>query len=133
VIVVSGAIVSIVHAAFAGVGSVLPAASVARTRNACGPSARNDTCAGVVHLAQGPSSSEHSKVLEASSDENAICALEFVTSGAGAVMIVVSGATESAWTVGCTCGVGCGDGAGGVGFALGPGGGDCVTSIRPAA
>ena len=40
VIVVSGAVVSTVQLWLAGLVSVLPAASVARTRNWCGPAAR---------------------------------------------------------------------------------------------
>jgi hypothetical protein len=40
VIVVFGAVVSIVQVKLAGVASVLPAASVARTRNVCEASAR---------------------------------------------------------------------------------------------
>ena len=41
VIVVSGGVVSTVQVRSAGVGSVLPVVSVARTRNECGPSPRS--------------------------------------------------------------------------------------------
>ena len=39
-IVVSGGVVSTTHSSRAGVGSTLPAVSVARARSTCGPSAR---------------------------------------------------------------------------------------------
>ena len=68
VIVVSGAVVSgggavsTVKARVAGVASVLPAASMARTETLCAPSASADVVHGLVQLAHAPASTRHWKV-----------------------------------------------------------------------
>ena len=75
VIVVSGAVVSTVNVRVAGVGSTLPAASVARTENVYVPSASEPRIRGEVHdayvpvVAPGPSS-VHSNVAPVSVAEN---------------------------------------------------------------
>src|SRR5918996_771903 len=69
--VVSGAVVSTVQACEAGVGSGLPAASVARTAKVWPPSASGPTGSGLVQGAQAPPSRRHSKVEAPSLAENA--------------------------------------------------------------
>jgi hypothetical protein len=71
----------------AGVGSGLPAASVATTSNVCEPSASVPRSRGDVHAANGPPSSRHWKVEPASFDEN--------RNGLGPASIVVSGGVVS--------------------------------------
>ena len=61
-IVVSGGVVSTVQVRLAGVGSVLPAGSVARTVNVCEPSARPLYVWGEVHAVSAPPSSVQPKV-----------------------------------------------------------------------
>ena len=58
-IVVLGAPVSIRKACVSGVGSTLPAASVARTENVCAPSARVPVVSGEVQAANVPPSTRH--------------------------------------------------------------------------
>ena len=96
--VVSGAIVSTSQEVVAGVASVLPATSVARTVNVCEPCARPLGAAGLVHAAQAPVSSLHwnDAIPEpASLPANAIDALAEPLIAAGPEPIVVSGAIES--------------------------------------
>ena len=69
-ITVSGAAVSTVNVRVAGVGSVLPAISVARTENVCSPSGSAPSVSGDVHVANAPLSMRHSKVEFGSLDEN---------------------------------------------------------------
>jgi hypothetical protein len=66
VIVVSGAVVSIVNVRVAGVASTLPAASRARTENVCVPSASVPSVTGDVQAAKAAPSREHSNVVPAS-------------------------------------------------------------------
>src|SRR4051794_24058229 len=56
-----GAVASIVHALLAGVGSTLPALSVARTLKVCGPGANPEYACGDVHAANAAWSSWHVK------------------------------------------------------------------------
>ena len=57
---------STVKVRLAGVGSVLPAGSVARTSKVCGPSASADVVNGVVQAANAAASTRHSNVEPAS-------------------------------------------------------------------
>ncbi len=92
---VSGATVSMVQVKLAGVASMLPAASVARTRSVCGPSARADNVCGLVHVAKAAPSSEHSNVASASSAEKVKTGSVSFEGLVGVVSIVVSGAPLS--------------------------------------
>src|SRR5262249_25472540 len=94
VIVVSGATVSTLQVRDAGVESMLPAASIARTSKVCVPCAKPDRFAGLVHAAKAAPSSRHSKVPD-SVDENQIVAVVDATVPVGPAVIVVSGATLS--------------------------------------
>src|SRR5512133_3556214 len=66
VIVVFGAVVSIENERVAGVESVLPAASVARTPTEWFPAASADVVHGLVHVAQEPLSTRHANFEPAS-------------------------------------------------------------------
>ena len=94
-IVVSGATVSTVQVAAAGVGSRLPAASVARTVNVCGPWARLEYDFGDVHEAAAAVSSLQVKLTSGSDAPNEIAALVLGTEPDGADVIVVSGTAVS--------------------------------------
>ena len=69
-IVVCGAAVSTVKAREAGVGSTLPAGSVARTSNVCAPSASDAVVWAEVQEPQAPPSTRHSNVEPAWLAEN---------------------------------------------------------------
>ena len=94
-IVVSGAAVSIVNIREAGVGSTLPAASVARTVNACVPSASVPRFRGDEHGWNVPVSSRHSNVDPDSLAENVNTGALLLVVPVGPVLIVVSGAVVS--------------------------------------
>ena len=103
-IVVSGAVVSAgggvavstVNARVAGVASVLPATSVARTETEWSPSLRAAVVHGLVQSAQAPASTRHSKTEFASVAVKAnVGVLSFVVP-VGPDVIVVSGAVVSA-------------------------------------
>jgi hypothetical protein len=96
-IVVSGATVSTVHVRSAEVASVFPARSRACTRNVWGPWPRPEYEADedVVHVPNGASSSEHSKVLPDSFDEKVKLADVLPEKGLGPESIVVTGAVVS--------------------------------------
>ena len=99
VIVVSGATVSTVNERVAGVASVLPAGSMARTENVYAPSASAVYACGDVHAAYVPvaapgPSSLHSNVAPAS-DVNPNDGEFTLINPVGPVVIVVSGATVS--------------------------------------
>jgi hypothetical protein len=79
----------------AGVPSVLPAASIARTLKLCAPTAKLLWVNPGVHAAKGPPSREHSKVEPDSLAENVNVALVLVVEAAGPESIVVSGGVES--------------------------------------
>ena len=91
---VGGATVSTVQLRVAGVGSALPAASRARTRNVCAPSARPEYVFGLVQAAKPPPSSSHSKPAPASLEKVKIASAE-PTVPTGPESIVVSGAVVS--------------------------------------
>jgi hypothetical protein len=93
--VVWGGVVSTVNDRSAGVGSVLPALSVALTSNVCGPSARVAALKGELQAANAAASTRHSKVpsgsVEAKLKEGA-----FLPVGpAGPSAMVVSGGVVS--------------------------------------
>ncbi len=94
-IVVSGATVSTVQVAEAGVGSGLPAASVAVTVTVCGPWARLEYDFGDVHEAAAAVSSLQVKLTSGSDAPNEIAALVLGTEPDGADVIVVSGTAVS--------------------------------------
>jgi hypothetical protein len=94
-IVVCGAVVSRVKEREAGVGSVFPAASVARTSKVCGPSARAFSVRGDVQLAQAPPSTRHSNVAPGSSAEKVKAGAPALVRPLGPLSIVVCGAAVS--------------------------------------
>lgn len=96
-----------VHVRAAGVGSVFPAASVARAENVCAPDARPEWLAGLVQATKGPPSSEHSKREALSEDERSKLAVVVSTRPDGPPVIVVSGGVVSGGRAGG------GDGGGG--------------------
>src|SRR5205809_56529 len=85
------AIGSTVQVWLAGVGSALPAGSVACTAKMCVPSPRPLRPAGEVHAARMAPSSLHWKVVPVSFDENEKVAAASLTSGLGPALIVVCG------------------------------------------
>ena len=93
-IAVCGAVVSTVHVRLAGVPSTLPAASVARTSKVCSPSARALSACGLVHDANAPPSSLHSKVAPSFAEKAKDAPVERVRT-LGPESIVVSGAVAS--------------------------------------
>ena len=90
-IVESGAVVSTTQVRRAGVGSTFPAASRARTSNACCPSARPLYAAGEAQLANAAPSREHSNPATASLAANSNVAAVAATVPCGPATIVVSG------------------------------------------
>jgi hypothetical protein len=96
---VSGAATStIVQAELAGVASVLPAWSVARTANVWLPTLRSVSVTGEAHVANAPPSVEHSNVEPVSLAEKVSVALVLAVEAFGPESIVVSGAVRSAMT-----------------------------------
>jgi hypothetical protein len=91
---VSGGVVSTVQVKLAGVGSTLPAASVAVTWKVCDPGARPVYGCGLVHVALAPSS-EQLKVEPGFVAVNEKLALVALVGFAGPPVIVVSGALVS--------------------------------------
>ena len=92
--VVSGAVVSIVQVWEAGVASVLPAVSVARTSKVWEPSARASTVWGLEQEAKPPASSWHSKVEDSLAEKVKVASAELEGS-AGPESMVVSGSVVS--------------------------------------
>ena len=70
VIVVCGAVASTVQFRVAGAGSALPAPSIARTENVCGPSPSAASVIGQAQVANAPPSIEHSNVPPGSLEVN---------------------------------------------------------------
>jgi hypothetical protein len=95
VMLVSGAARSTAHVCVAGVGSVFPAGSVARTANVCGPSESPVRLLGEPHEAQAPLSSRHSKVDPLSVEMNEKVAEVALVGSVGADVIAVSGTEVS--------------------------------------
>ena len=98
--VVSGGVVSgggtfTVHVRVAGVASVFPAASVARTSNVCEPLARPEYAFGDVQVAHAPASSRHSNVEPVSRRREPEARERVVDVPDGPELIVVSGAVMS--------------------------------------
>src|SRR5918998_2191183 len=94
VMVVCGAAVSTVIIRLAGLVSVLPAASVARTSNVCAPSENAPVVCGEVHAAKAAASTRHWKLAPASL-ENPNVGVESPVSPVGPESIVVCGAAVS--------------------------------------
>jgi hypothetical protein len=105
VIVVSGAMVSTLHACVAGVGSVLPVASIALTSKVWEPSSSGPNVSPLVQAANGAPSTEHSKVAVLSGDENVNVGVGSLDGLVGVVSITVSGARVSTLHA-CVAGVG---------------------------
>jgi hypothetical protein len=95
----AGAIVSTVHVRVAGVGSVLPAESVARTAKVWEPSPRPVYVRGDVHAVNAAPSRLHSNVAAGSSAEKLNVAVVNAVEPSGPEPIVVFGATVSTTTV----------------------------------
>ena len=95
VMVVSGSSVSTVKLFSAGVGSVLPAWSVAWTAKVCGPSANGPVLAGLEQEVNTAPSTEHSKVEPPSLEENSKVGEASLVGPEGPSSIVVSGGTVS--------------------------------------
>lgn len=95
----AGAVVSTIHVRVLGVGSVLPAASIARAARVCAPSASPVSSLGDRHAAQAPASSLHSNVDAASEEENAKLDDAEAVVPEGPERIVVSGAAVSSVNV----------------------------------
>src|SRR2546426_8186346 len=89
------AAVSTVQVYVAGVGSVLPAGSVARTWKVWLPELSAMYVFGLVHEAKGEPSRVHSNVLPASVEVNVNSPTWLLDSAGGFVVIVVSGAVVS--------------------------------------
>ena len=87
--VVCGAAVSTVKPRDAGVGSTLPAGSVARASNVWAPSASEAVVFGVEHEPQAPASTRHSKLEPAWLDENAKVGVASLVRPDGPLSIVV--------------------------------------------
>jgi hypothetical protein len=94
-IVVCGAVVSIVHVRVAGEASRFPTPSVARTRNVCDPAASPLNDLGLAHAVNAPASSEHANVEPTSVAEKLNVAEVVLLRSAGPLRIVVSGGVVS--------------------------------------
>ena len=92
VIVVSGAVVSIVKARDAGVGSGAPAALSARTSNVCAPAASTAVVNGEVHVANAALSTRHWKLAAPLTPVNVNVGVVSFVGPAGPPVIVVSSA-----------------------------------------
>ena len=92
---VSGAVASIVQLRLAGVVSVLPAPSVARTSKVWSPPARPVYSSGLEQALQLPPSRRHANVEPPSSALNASVAVVWFVEAGGPESIVVAGAVES--------------------------------------
>ena len=90
---------STVQGWLAGVGSVLPAASTARTSRTWSPSVTALSAYGLEQVAHEPSSRRHSKPAPRSADENVNAAVVAVVTAAGPLSIAVSGAVSGAPSV----------------------------------
>jgi hypothetical protein len=100
VMVVCGATLSTVMLRIAGERSMLPAASLARTSNVCGPWLSDAVVCGVVQLANAAVSTRHWKLEPDSLLENVNVGVESLVAPVDPPVIVVSGGVESpAWTV----------------------------------
>ena len=93
--VVSGGVVETLKLLAAGELSRLPAASVARTSNVCGPSARAAAVKGDVHSLNPPPSTLQANVAPGSGDENENVGVLSSVGPDGPAVIVVSGAAVS--------------------------------------
>src|SRR5215217_3223526 len=94
-VVEAGAVASIVHVNDAGVASVLPAASVARTSKVCEPSARPLYDFGEEQVVQEPPSIRHANVDPLSLELKEKLAAPALVGSAGCAVIVVFGAAVS--------------------------------------
>ena len=87
----AGSVVSMLKSRVAGVGSVFPAASLARTRNVCAPPASGAVVCGDVQLANGPLSTAHSKVAPGTDEWKANVGVWSVVAPCGPESMIVSG------------------------------------------
>ena len=85
--------------ALAGLASMLPAASWARTWKVCGPAASGPSVVGELQAANVPPSTLHSKLEPGSLAENSNVGVESAVTPAGPASIVVCGAFVSTFTV----------------------------------
>ena len=96
VIVVSGAVTSIVHVKLAGDASVLPTASVARTSKVWLPAeSAGEIVSGLVQDVHEPPSIRHSKVEPPSVEVKEKLGVVLLDGSLGFAVIVVSGAVAS--------------------------------------
>ncbi len=94
-IVVSGASVSTVKVRVAGVGSALPAGSIARTSKVCSPSARSPAGCGDWHAANAPPSTRHSNVVPGLSPVNSNSGVASPVGPDGPAVMLVCGGSVS--------------------------------------
>ncbi|MEJ7787875.1 MAG: hypothetical protein WKF96_23990, partial [Solirubrobacteraceae bacterium] len=99
IVVCGGAVSMTLKLRLAGVGSVLPAASVPRTSYLCRPGLTALVVCGEVHDAKGSPSTRHSKLDPASSALNANVGVSSSLVGGGPAVIVVSGGVVSGGVV----------------------------------
>src|SRR5215510_13468255 len=92
---VSGSRVSTVKLREAGVWSVLPAGSVARTEKVWGPSAREAVVSGEEQGAQAPESTRHSKDEPGWSESKVKVGVGLLVGPAGPLRMLVSGSRVS--------------------------------------
>ena len=97
VIVVSGTTESTVNVRLAGVGSMLPAVSMARSSKVCSPSVRTTSSTGETHAANGLSSNRHSNEATPTAASKEKIGVLSVVRPDGPLVIVVSGAVVSTW------------------------------------
>jgi hypothetical protein len=95
VMVVFGAVASIVHVKLAGEGSVFPAVSTALTWNVWLPAVRPEYARGLEHAAKAAPSRLHWKLLPASVEVKERLALVWFVGFVGCAVIVVFGAVVS--------------------------------------
>jgi hypothetical protein len=96
VIDVSGGVESTVHVRLAGVASVFPTGSLARTSKVCEPWPRPETERGDEHAAQAPASRRHSNPAPASEAVNSnVADVACVTPDGPAVRVVAGGVAST--------------------------------------
>ena len=99
-----GGVRSLVHRYTAGVGSTLPAPSIARTLNACAPDPGTSTTSGEVHAANGAFPSAHWNVEPASVEVNENTTTSLATTFPGFASVVSGGVRSTVQTIGCAVG-----------------------------
>ena len=99
-----GGVRSLVHRYTAGVGSMLPAPSIARTLNACAPDPGTSTTSGEVHAANGALPNAHWNVEPASVEVKVNATKSFATTFPGFASVVFGGVLSTVQTIGCAVG-----------------------------